>query len=814
MSDLEIVIELPPDAAVAGAKKVTDEVDKTEAAGKRATAAYKALGDTFAKIAQQQMTEAAAATKKLGELAVSASKGIASVAEAIKREQDILKSIHGDMAAYQRDVQTLDALHKRGAISAKEHAAGISAARSNAGIKNPMDAVSLPSLPGGSGNDTMGKLGELAAYAGGATAALAIGKQVLDSWLAYDQAQTNAFNTLRKYVPAAEDVNEVLAQQADNARALNVSLGESVDAYSAVREATNNLYLSSYQQTKITRTLGEEMKLNNKPIGEASALMERLQADMELGTMSGGEFRSILKTMPDIIDLWADKMGKSSTELYEMAKAGKIGRAEMEKMFAGLEDGGAVHEKFAQRQKSVSDKFKEGGVDALIFGERVNQMTEVLARSNELDLEGAENLKAMAAAQGQLTPILDKRIEQMRSSIDEGERFYLGLKKQAEATYSMNVALSGQISLIKMLTGIVASAPAIAAGNRAKKLHDISGASQYDQAMRDRDDVMQAVADNLSPASVAQGIAALANINKALGNNETAVKKTGEAHHELGRRLGGIVDGIRGLGTAWDAATDSINEYIDAANKRWDVDSIFAAHANPSAPGFATHGIAKAASDIANDNHVTEAEKQSEAAQRLIDRSKELHGVFQNELIDDAHQFTDALVEAANGADVSFGSLFKNMVVGFEKAIAQAIELKLLTGSYTGAAGPDGAAIGGLFGALGFSTGGDATYSGGRLMRSFPGAAMGMDAMLTGAGPTDSKLVGIRMTPGETLHVRTARQNREAAQSSNVPMTVNNIIQQDHRALLPILGSPEGQREQMNFIRMNAGPIRAALGIR
>jgi hypothetical protein len=162
-----------------------------------------------------------------------------------------------------------------------------------------------------------------------------------------------------------------------------------------------------------------------------------------------------------------------------------------------------------------------------------------------------------------------------------------------------------------------------------------------------------------------------------------------------------------------------------------------------------------------------EFKKAAEAMAEAEAKLGSMEQVMSGQLLTSAKSFTDTLVDAANGADASWDKFFESFAVGMQKAVAQALMLKALTGSVTGAAG-EGGVYGGLFGALGIKggrVGFDAAVPGGP--GSFlPGFRTGGDMLVGGSGGPDTKIAAFRVSPGETIHVRTPEQHKAAAQSA------------------------------------------------
>lgn len=179
--------------------------------------------------------------------------------------------------------------------------------------------------------------------------------------------------------------------------------------------------------------------------------------------------------------------------------------------------------------------------------------------------------------------------------------------------------------------------------------------------------------------------------------------------------------------------------------------------------------------------------------------------------LDGVRSLSDALVDAANGGAVSWSSTFKSIGIGIERAIAQALILKAITGNYDGSKGAGVlGGYGGLLGLLGGATGLDAWMTPSGLHR-IPAAATGYDGIVPGAGSTDSRLAMIRVTPGESIHVRTPEQRRAAATPRGAT-TISNHIHFDKRDLLAANDTPDGHASIINAIRINAGVVKAILG--
>lgn len=215
------------------------------------------------------------------------------------------------------------------------------------------------------------------------------------------------------------------------------------------------------------------------------------------------------------------------------------------------------------------------------------------------------------------------------------------------------------------------------------------------------------------------------------------------------------------------------------------------------ADGFEQYDLAKLAQDNLNDKikaNADETLKLAESTRKWNDELEATTGytaIIENQLKSAATSFADQLVEAANGADVSWSNFFETLLKNMEKAIAQALILQALTGSVTGSGGGIGGGAGGLLGLLGFASGGVIGPS--------------------GSGTTDTQTVMFRKSPSETVRINTPQQ--EAAYrgggGSQAPIHLTVAPQiHDERAIQAAMAGPGGQRVIYNVVRQAMGAVR------
>jgi hypothetical protein len=152
-----------------------------------------------------------------------------------------------------------------------------------------------------------------------------------------------------------------------------------------------------------------------------------------------------------------------------------------------------------------------------------------------------------------------------------------------------------------------------------------------------------------------------------------------------------------------------------------------------------------------------------------------------------ATSFADTLVDAANGADVSWREWGANMLVMMEKIIAQALILKAIGSTSGGAVGGGGTGLLGLLFGGAHATGGSYT------------------APATGGG-VDSIPVMFRMSPKETATFTPHGQAFGGSTGgSGSPVTVQVVDQRSDRALAP---SRADHQVFVELARQNQGFLR------
>lgn len=177
-----------------------------------------------------------------------------------------------------------------------------------------------------------------------------------------------------------------------------------------------------------------------------------------------------------------------------------------------------------------------------------------------------------------------------------------------------------------------------------------------------------------------------------------------------------------------------------------------------------------------------------------------------NMAVADFGKLNDAIVTAANNGEVSWSKMADSMIQDLERIFLKMEETKLINW---------------LVGIGSSAAGGDSTMDAG-LVDEFAkgmGYANGGSFMVGGSGGTDSKYVGMRVTPGEMVTVSTPAQQqstRNAQRQAPTQVVVQPQIHNhyDNSMMVSALSTPIGQSAVMNVLRANPEAVRMALGIR
>jgi len=680
MADLDITVKLDPNAAAAGAKKVADEVSKTEQAANRAKQAYATLGDVFRQIGgyQARLAEEAGkarqAVDNLGTSFRNLSQAIGnqmlsntarqfdSLTEAIRREQRILEQIHGPARRYADDLQVLDSLLDRNKISTREYADQVS--RLNTQLAS---------------------------------------SRITDTGIARGQDLLGA------------ESGDKLSNISKGIGGLNFK-----QAASGAREVFSRL--------------NSELDLMNNNIGRV------IGRTAEFGA-----------TGAQIAGPWG-------------AAAGAVVGFTVSKI-KGLTDAEAETRKLSEEQEKLAKEYHDGVAAAKLKASVELQLASAMAAH-------AEEAERLSQREETRAEVMNASSEALREASDRSRAY-------ADLLFKVNSALAVQISLTNKLYGgdPTASTPQTAdestsvtagRGLRDATIDAYAADKSYGATLIRLSKDVNALADEQENLAQIMG-----DINvpievqkKAFDEYTKNVKKSQKSTKDLSDETKNLVTDLDRLRAALHITGISDAQFSAVSSDLAEIDRAIRAEAGLRVFGAPTAGAFSPSSDLSlSVDDATKINEAQNAAARYQATVDDLANNSMASLKQAAQSVGDALVDAFMDGRLEADKLLDSL------------SRMLLKGAVNNLIGFGFAQLGG--GATGF----DSMVGGGR-GPFLPGFATGGDMMVGGAGGTDSRIAAFRVTPGESIHVRTPQQRSEMAQAArggNVKI-VNQI--QDRRSIL------------------------------
>ncbi len=859
---MRLQIDVDPKNSGAKIGDVESKLARTEERAKRLQVACDSLGSTFRRVAEHERflanetakaraavdslggSFAAIGRHQVGATLAKTAKAFDGLTEAIRREQKMLESIHGPMQRHMQDLQVLDNLQRRGAISAQQHADALARSRSRNGIANPADAVSLQapvrtSRLAGAGAGVSSALPAIAA--GGFVA-----KQVLD----LSDSYTSLENRLRTVAGSQGNLNVLMGRTREIADATRSDWKITAESYVRLTNATKAMGLSQERALRVTETLNMALQSSGASSSEAAAGTLQLMQGLAAGALQGDEFRSIAEQLPDLLDIFAKEMGVSRGELKKLGSEGKI---TADVVVRSLESAsGAIRDKFTastataaqqwtvlknQLTESAGQFVRNSGVMDTLSSAVGGLSTAVryagkgfgLLKDAAGALGGAFDLvvrpgKLLTDAIGDLVSgdgAVSRLDGQIRSFVSTSQPAAKSLEDIVAQLSSMHRVLSdGGIVSVEQFT------------DRMTKLHKTLGGTDLISSVDEFTERVTKLHGELSKPYAIGGTlgwllsgGALSDATTRIGNvvndpwggggaldkwiENTArqKKQVDEIRAPLRNFAQGVADlnmnlatnaitveehaaKLKALSLEYDRAEKKQSGFVRSTKKSFaDLATMQALAELKNVPASldsiadkmkegekAFLELQKAFQDVAKyntDQNLDAAgdslDAQLETAKQLEDSYKRQQETLQRlndetmqQLRESALSFGDALVDSIFDADFSW----KNFVDGMAR--------DLLKQSVRG-----GAQLGwqALFG--GGRVGFDAMVPGGSAP-FLPGFRDGGDMLVGGAGPPDSKIAAFRVSPGESIHVRTPQQREATTRGSTynvyVPGSRNGMI--------------------------------------
>ena len=423
------------------------------------------------------MAQAATSTNTLNQALQPAQGAFAQLAAAIQREQKMLEAINGPAREYAQNVQALESLHRKGAVSAEQYEAQLEKLNATIG-KKPKEEGGVE----GVGRAIGGQFGAAGNLLGGiatsgaieAAAAIEAGRAVMDLNDDYVKLQNSAM----RLADGVRATSDVLSQQYDLAGDLHGSLEETIELSNVVRERTDDLNLSFDQQARITKSVGEAAQYSGQSLQGATEVINRVSFALDSGLPAGRQMRELFMEYPLLADAMREHFGAATGTIIQMAQKGQLsGKDFFDAMVKG---GDAIDQKFSsvgvtmgQRLTHLKDGFVEtyGGLDLLY---------------NKL-YPFQQQMEQATAAQNAHTQELMKDVDAMQTNLQAVDALKLAHSDFVETLNREGQALADGQKLIDDNATAYDKAVAKVAGYGAavQKLRDFTGKLQQDGAKGD-----------------------------------------------------------------------------------------------------------------------------------------------------------------------------------------------------------------------------------------------------------------------------------------------------------------------------------------
>ena len=212
-------------------------------------------------------------------------------------------------------------------------------------------------------------------------------------------------NQLKLITVGQEDLAKTTQRLREVAVANRTAFADTVDLYTKLTLATNELGVSSDQVVKVTSSLSRALQISGADAATTSSVIRQFGQAMASGTVRGDEFNSLVEGLGPALIIMSKETGISVGKLREMSRAGEL---TAEKLFEMLEASEALNKAFGQMDPTI-DQLEQGLSDAfdaaLIKLGEVTGFTEayekgILSLTNSLNvMAGTANHAGMSNAQ-------------------------------------------------------------------------------------------------------------------------------------------------------------------------------------------------------------------------------------------------------------------------------------------------------------------------------------------------------------------------------------------------------------------------------
>lgn len=245
-------------------------------------------------------------------------------ASAAKKELD---SLQKELQELQKSGTATDA--ELAALTSRIQKLGSESGKSTAQMKSSGDAGSQMAAGVGGASGAMGGL--IAAAKG------FIGVGLVKAFAEITAQSQNLNRMLAGLFGGTKQAAQQFEFTSTLAKRLGVEVYSLTDAYVKLAAATRGTSLEGEKTQKIFSSFATAMASMGAGTNEIGDAMVQLSQGVSKGRFELEDVKSIMEKIPGSANIFAESLGRTTKEFYDMISAGQLGRAEVEKMAAGLE---------------------------------------------------------------------------------------------------------------------------------------------------------------------------------------------------------------------------------------------------------------------------------------------------------------------------------------------------------------------------------------------------------------------------------------------------------------------------------------------
>ena len=282
-------------------------------------------------------------------------------------------------------------------------------------------------------------LGKLASKAGVAklgiaavgAAAVATTRAILESARAYE----NTVNQLRLVTQGTKDYNDTIGRLQTLARDNRTSFDATVELYTKLRVATQDLGMSTQEVEQLTTKMSQALSVAGADAGTASGVIRQFGQAMASGVVRGDEFNSIVEGLGPALNIMAQESGITVGKLREMAGNGELTAEVFSKM---LLNSNALTDSFKKLEPTMDQLDQRIGDAHTNLLAAIADYTGLAAATKKAKLAYVEFIEVLGAdirAEANLTP-LQKAMEDLaeaKKNLTSGPIMLTGTGRQIAA---------------------------------------------------------------------------------------------------------------------------------------------------------------------------------------------------------------------------------------------------------------------------------------------------------------------------------------------------------------------------------------------